>query len=177
MCFDSRSTASGPRSSATTSVLGPFVRQKSGSGYAVDLPGEPRNVLAALAGSSIDAMAAERADTGRLFPPAYPNDPDRELAYRELVGGDLVSGKVASLTVLRDTAHAATLTDDELDAWLQGLETLRLMIGPAPDDVTVDEALALGDENLARHAATMDFLTHLQFLIIDVLDPDDDVEQ
>ena len=149
-----------------------FTRTPSGDGYDVDLPHEPREVLALLAGSSVDAITSEQADMRRLLPPAYPDDPERERGYRELVGAELVSGKIAALTVLRDSAHSATITDAELESWMHGLETLRLMIGPAPDDVTVEDAFAMGDDGAARHAATMDFLTHIQFAIIDVLDPD-----
>jgi Domain of unknown function (DUF2017) len=149
----------------------PFVKA-TGGGYTVELPHEARQVLAMLAGSSIDAISSDTADMRRLIPPAYPDSPERELAYRELVGKDLIDGKVTALSVLRETAHATSLTDAEIEAWMHGLETLRLMIGPAPDDVTVEEALALGDDHGARHAATMDFLTHLQFTVIDALDPD-----
>ena len=74
----------------------------------------------------------------RLFPPAYPDDPEREAAYELLAGEELRSSRRAALEVMRTTATSEVLTESEVTAWLQSVNALRLVLGTRLD-VSEDE--------------------------------------
>lgn len=71
--------------------------------------------------------------TRRLFPPAYPDDAEREAAYELLAGEELRSSRRAALEIVQATATSETLTDDEVTAWMQSVNALRLVLGTRLD--------------------------------------------
>jgi hypothetical protein len=101
--------------------------------FRVRLPDEERDVLAALPGQLREALDAEEPTLYRLFPPAYADDDAANADYARLVGSSLLDGKLRALEQLERTAHAETLTEDDLGAWLGGLESLRLVLGTQLD--------------------------------------------
>ena len=107
-------------------------RQRDGS-FRVRLPAEERDVLAGLPAQLRDALDEGEPTLYRLFPPAYVDDADANEEYAQLVGRGLLDGKLRALAELERTAHAVTLTEDELGAWLGGLESLRLALGTQLD--------------------------------------------
>jgi hypothetical protein len=96
--------------------------------FRVRLPEEERDVLAALPGQLREALDAEEPTLYRLFPPAFVDDDAANADYARLVGDGLLDGKLRALDQLERTAHADTLTEDDLGAWLGGLESLRLAL-------------------------------------------------
>lgn len=107
-------------------------REREGS-FRVRLPAEEREVLAGLPAQLRDALDEGEPTLYRLFPPAYADDADANEEYAQLVGRGLLDGKLRALAELERTAHAETLTEDELGAWLGGLESLRLALGTQLD--------------------------------------------
>ena len=101
--------------------------------FRVRLPEEERDVLAALPGQLREALDAEEPTLYRLFPPAYVDDDAGNTEYAQLVGDGLLDGKLRALVHLERTAHAETLTEEDLGAWLGGLESLRLVLGTQLD--------------------------------------------
>ena len=101
--------------------------------FRVRLPEEERDVLAALPGQLREALDAEEPTLYRLFPPAYVDDDAGNTDYAQLVGDGLLDGKLRALVHLERTAHAETLTEEDLGAWLGGLESLRLVLGTQLD--------------------------------------------
>ena len=97
------------------------------------LPGDERDVLAALPAQLRDALDAEEPTLYRLFPPAFADDDAANAGYARLVGASLMDGKLRALDQLERTAHAETLTEDDLGAWLGALESLRLALGTQLD--------------------------------------------
>lgn len=65
----------------------------------------------------------------RLFPTAYPKDPDREDEWRLLMSVDLHDRRRAQLQTLAQTAGATSLSEEELLTWSQALNNLRLYLG------------------------------------------------
>ena len=107
-------------------------RRRDGT-YRVELPGDERNVLAALPGQLREALDAGEPTLYRLFPPAHEDDDAANEDYARLVGPGLVDGKLRALAELERTAHATRLDEAELRAWLGGLESLRLALGTQLD--------------------------------------------
>jgi hypothetical protein len=107
-------------------------RRRDGT-FRVRLPSDERDVLAALPGQLREALDAEEPTLYRLFPPAYADDDEANLDFVQLVGAGLLEGKLHALERLEQTAHSDTLTEDDLGAWLGGLESLRLALGTQLD--------------------------------------------
>ena len=126
-------------------------------------------MLAALPGQLRAALAADEPAVYRLFPPAYDDDPASNLEYHQLVGESLLDGKLAALGVLERTAHADQLGEDELDAWLGAIESLRLVLGTELDvrEETLG-AIAPTDPNAYR-LAVYQWLSWLQEEVVQAL--------
>jgi hypothetical protein len=106
-------------------------RQRDGS-YKVRLGAEERALLQGLPGQLDDAIDSDEPSLERLFPPAY-DDRDDERAYRLLTRESLLEGKRAALRALADTADAELLDEPQLSAWLDAVESLRLVVGTQLD--------------------------------------------
>ncbi len=91
-------------------------------GLLVELCRQSRALLEAEEPSSDPAVA-------RLFPPAYPDDPLRNLEFETNLGAAPRSGKLEALDIVERTANASTLTEDELLAWIGVVNDLRLVLG------------------------------------------------
>jgi hypothetical protein len=107
-------------------------RSRDGA-FTVHLPREERELLAELPAHAHALLDAGDASARRLFPPAHADDPEAEDEYRRLVGSSLVEGKLAALGELARTAESDSLTQAELESWLDALESLRLVIGTQLD--------------------------------------------
>jgi hypothetical protein len=83
----------------------------------------------------------------RLFPTAYPDDPERERAYEQLVRDELVDSRLAALETVRDTVDADEITREQAEQWMTALNSVRLTLGTQldvsedrdPDDVDPDD--------------------------------------
>jgi hypothetical protein len=107
----------------------------------------------------------------RLFPPAHA-DPESEQQYRELVRDQLVAGRAKALDVVRATLSEKILTAEEADAWLRGLNDLRLVLGTRLD-VTEDTdfEVELDADERGRELAVYTYLTWLQEQFVEALSP------
>ena len=106
---------------------------KRDGSFRLRLPTDERDVLAALPGQLREALDAGEPTLYRMFPPAHVDDDAANQRYARLVGASLLDGKLRALEHLEQTAHAETLTEDDLEAWLGGLESLRLALGTQLD--------------------------------------------
>jgi len=69
----------------------------------------------------------------RIFPPAYVDDAAANDEYRRLMREELLEGKLEALRVFEETAGADRLSEEQLEAWLGALESLRLFLGTQLD--------------------------------------------
>jgi Domain of unknown function (DUF2017) len=139
----------------------------------VRLPPNVRTIVAQLALQLVPAVESRDPMTRRLFPPAYASE-DRtaeEEGYRRLVDVALTNHHRSSLEVLASTADAEILDQEELEAWLSGLESLRLVLGTRLDVTEETKAPEPGDVRFDEHSL-YDLLGHVQSLVIDVLAAD-----
>jgi hypothetical protein len=111
-----------------------FVRQGDGT-YTVRLEDEERELLGDLPGHLASLVEAEPDDPWlqRLFPAAYPKDPEREAEWRLLMSVDLHDRRQEQLRTLAATAGATSVTEEELLGWAQAINDLRLYLGTRLD--------------------------------------------
>ncbi len=145
------------------------IRRTRDGRYSVTLPEEERDVLEALPTQLRDALDASEPTLYRLFPPAYVDDDAANDGYAELVGSGLLEGKLAALAELERTARATSLTEEEIGAWLGGIESLRLALGTQLD-VTEESYAALDVEDPeAPRLALYHWLSWLQEEVVQAL--------
>ena len=110
-----------------------FERGQEG-GVELQLSGDERALLARLVAELRSLLDGAPGDPSlrRLFPPAY-DEADDELAYRDLMGGELLDGRRAALDLVAQTVDRDRLSAEEADAWLRALNDLRLVLGTRLD--------------------------------------------
>jgi len=117
---------------------GPPVRRIGPGRLLLRLDPQERRILASLVAelrSELeDPESAEPAGAlARLYPPAFPDNPDAEAAYADLVHADLVETRSDRAAVVAATLDAVELDDAEAAAWLGTLNDLRLVLGSQLD--------------------------------------------
>ena len=108
----------------------------------------------------------------RLYPPAYLDDPIRNLEYERLAGDDLTSQRLASIGAMESTIDAERLTEEQLLSWLGVLNDLRLVLGTRleiTEDMTEDDFSP--DDPRTSSFALYAYLTWLVDAIVRALDP------
>ena len=123
----------------------PWITRDREGRYAVDLPDGVRHALLQLGDELGDLLATDHRSVRRLFPVAYPDDPDREAGYQALIRGELIERHQAGIDLIANTVDSPVLTDEQLTAWLTTVNALRLVLGTTlglddEDDLDIDEA-------------------------------------
>lgn len=128
---------------------GPFVALGPGR-YALILDVSEQRVLANLLADMVDTIDdADRPEMRRLFPTAYPNDPERDAEYQSLMRSELHSSHHAAAHQALGTLgvvdpdspgiddHSSDtpreLNESDLAAWTRTLNAARLMLGTKLD--------------------------------------------
>jgi Domain of unknown function (DUF2017) len=137
------------------------VKRVRGGRFALRITGAERDVLRSLPAQLRQLMTGQDSvanpDLRRLFPTAYPDDPEKAAEYDAMVRDDLVAERLAKIDVMERTIDSDRLSEDELLAWLSSINDLRLVLGTrldVPEDlselgVTPDDPRA---EGLALYA-------------------------
>jgi hypothetical protein len=138
----------------------PVSRRRDGT-YVLRLDDAITGLLTALVDQLDPLLDDPTADRGlrRLFPPAHTDDVLAEAAWEIEQGGRLRDARRAALEVVR-TAGGDPLTEDQLVAWVQGVNALRLVLAERLDvdgdeEVEIDSlerALALAEDPTADPA-------------------------
>ncbi len=102
--------------------------------FELRLDREERRIL----GSVVAGLRAEMDDPratapdgplARLFPPAFPDDPEADAEWADLVHADLAEGRRERLEVVERTIDAQALDEAQAGAWLGVLNDARLVLG------------------------------------------------
>jgi hypothetical protein len=151
------------------------VRARRQGRYELRLNREERDVLRSLPGQLREILATDDPSVGRLFPPGYSDDPERNEEYRQLVHDDLLAGHLESLRVMESTVDARRLTREQLEAWLGALNDLRLVLGTKLDvtEETYERPVPEGDPDAAGLALYL-YLGWLEEQVVDALASDVD---
>jgi hypothetical protein len=145
-----------------------------GGGVELRLSREERSLLAGVVAELRALLEGAPGDPSlrRLFPPAYDEAED-ESAYRDLMGGELLEGRLAALELVAQTLERERLSADEADAWLRALNDLRLVLGTRLDvreDTFADELRR--DDPRAPALAVYGYLSWMQEQLISALSTD-----
>jgi hypothetical protein len=143
-------------------------RERDGS-YRLRLSGDERELLESLP-AQLDELLDEPAnpDLRRLFPAAYEDEQSQD-EYSLLVGDELMDGRRRALATIASTAGGDRLTPEQADAWLTGLNALRLVLGTRID-VTEDEPPRIDPRDPQAHeTAIYVYLSWLQEQLVEAM--------
>lgn len=149
------------------------VRRRGDGRFDLVLEPRLREVIGDLLGELDELVAAGPDDDGlrRLSPPAYLDDPDKDAEYQLLAGDELRTSRQAAIAAVRSSLAADQLGEDELWAWLQSLNALRLVVGTrlGIDDDEAPEPDIGPDHPAAGLWSIYHFATWLQHEVIRAL--------
>ncbi len=148
--------------------MGRRVRRTRGGDYQLRLPASERDVLRSIPEQLRELLASGDPSLVRLFPPAYPDDPEQNAEFERLVSDDLMEQKLRSAATMRDTIDAGRLSEDQVLAWLAAINDLRLVLGVRLE-ITDETALADFPE-ADRRAPMFALYAYLTALEDDVVD-------
>ena len=142
-----------------------------GGGVELRLSRDERSLLAGLVAELRALLDGAPGDPSlrRLFPPAYDEEDD-ERGYRELMGDELLDGRLAALELVAETLDRDRLTAEEADTWLRALNDLRLVLGTRLDVQEDTFAAELrSDDPRAPALAVYAYLSWIQEQLIEAL--------
>ena len=120
----------------------PRVVTRSGGRYVLHLGRDERGLVARLLDELRVLLTEPAADTSvaRLFPVVHPDHPEREAEYQRLMRDELITSRLAGLdavqAVLGRSGRKVTLEESEMTAFVQAINSVRLVLGTVLD---VDE--------------------------------------
>lgn len=155
----------------------PRVRRLGANRYRISLPDDERAVLSALLPQMRELLLSDDPSLTRLFPTAYPDDPERDAGYHALVRDELIEHRFASLDVVEETLDAAGRSADvdaeTLAAWMRSLNDLRLVLGTRLDVGEDDDGTDLSPTDPDAAAWSLyHYLGMLVSFIVDALATD-----
>ena len=150
------------------------IKRTRGGAIRLRLPPEERELLRTLPAQlrSLLDEAPDDPSLERLFPPAY-DDAESQAEYRRLMRDELLDGRRRALAVVEETIDLDRLTGEQAQAWLTGLNDLRLVLGTRLG-VRDDELLERLDPADPRAPALglYAYLSWLQEQLVEALEPD-----
>jgi Domain of unknown function (DUF2017) len=122
--------------------------KRSDGGIRINLPTEEREFLRGLM-EQLSALISDTASGGelddrvrRLFPTAYPDDPERDAEYHKYMREELIASHRASIERVSESLNADELTELQAISWTQSLNSVRLVLGTMLD---ISEETELSD--------------------------------
>ena len=101
-----------------------------GQAIFVELPSGEREILEQVLSDLRDLLITGKDNTlRRLKPPAHLDNAEAETSYRELVDDDLLRSRLEAIELVESTLSGTELDAFGIDAWMQSLNSLRLVLG------------------------------------------------
>jgi hypothetical protein len=148
--------------------------KRTGKGrYQIRLRASEQVLMADLVSMLREQLLASTDDPSvrRLFPPAYPDDPERDAGYQVLTRDELLEHKLAALDTVEATLDGGELDEAAMTAWMTTLNSLRLVLGTRLDageePPQLDE-----DDPLAPAYAVYEVLGWVLSQVVDALSAD-----
>jgi len=141
--------------------------------YRVALPEPEQDLLRTLVPQLRDLLTTDDPSLTRLFPTAYPDDPERDAGYHALVRDELLERRFAALDALEGTIAGGEVDEATLAAWMRALNDLRLVLGTRLDVSEDDDPADLDpDDPTAPAWAIYHYLGALQGMVVEALTHD-----
>jgi hypothetical protein len=149
------------------------VKRVGAGRYRITIPEPEQDLLRTLVPQLRDLLTTDDPSLNRLFPTAYPDDPERDAGYQAMTRDELLEKRFHSLDVLERTVEGGEVDEDTLASWMRALNDLRLVLGTRLDVSEDDDPADLepGDP-MAPAWSIYHYLGGLQGLIIDALAQD-----
>jgi hypothetical protein len=135
----------------------PWIHPLDEQRYVIDLPVGIRLALVQLSDELDGLLDSDDGVVQRVFPVAYPDDPEREAGYQALIRGELIDRHRSGIALIQDTAGYGLLAHDQLELWMTTINAMRLVLGTAlglddddeddPDAPPADESEDLDDDD------------------------------
>jgi hypothetical protein len=125
--------------------------------FAISLPRPERLLLRSLLPELRALIEGRDPTTKRLFPVAYPDDPDKEREYQGMMSGELVDSRLAAIETVKSTLSHKDIDSAELERWMEAINSLRLVLGTRLD-VTEELPILEPDDPDAAAYAVYDYL-------------------
>ena len=146
-----------------------WIERNRGGEVVVDIDANIREALRTLLDELRELLiAGDHPGLKRLYPTAYPQHDDLEEGYRSLVHDSLLAQRLDSIEAMENSLEAKTLTDEQLEAWMHGVNSVRLVLGTILDVGEGDE-LPDADAPDAQQRVLYYILGYLLEQIVDVL--------
>ena len=151
------------------------VRREPSGRFRLRLRPNETSLMVALVEQLREQLSAstDRPTLRRLFPPAYPDDAEKDAGYQVLTRDELAERKLSALAVVESglsqqgSATDTQLDEDQLSQWMLALNSIRLVLGTRLD-VDEDTELDPDDPNAALYAV-YEFLGWLLSQVVDAL--------
>jgi hypothetical protein len=150
------------------------IRRSRGGTFVLRIPAAELEILRTLP-PQLRALleegdALEDPALRRLYPSAYPDDPDATAEFDGFVRDDLTAQRMAAIDTMANTIDSGRLNEDELGAWLGSINDLRLVLGVrlGVTEESDPEEFADGAER-ASSFALYTYLSYLEEEIVEAL--------
>ena len=150
----------------------PVVRRQPNGSFRIALSAEHRDAIDGLLGELEDLLEAAPDDPSlsRLHPPAYLDDPERDLGYQILAGDELRSNRRITIDAVRSSLAKPELSEADLWEWLPALNALRLVVGTRLGIRDEDEDRDVAPDHPDRPLwEAYDFATSVQWYVVKAL--------
>jgi hypothetical protein len=138
--------------------------------YELKLDDRERELIRQILGDLRALLTLESDDprVRRLYPAAYADDAEKEDEYRRLTHEELRSSRLANVDAVEASIEAEVLSVEQLTAWMQAINSLRLVLGTLLDITDDDQELTFDpDDPEARTQALYGYLGGLLDEIVD----------
>lgn len=135
-------------------------------GFAVEMAPQARAWVVDLATQLEELLEGDAEDVKRLFPTAYPDDPERDAGYQILARQQLIDRRREAIALMEETVDRDLLTEDELAAWMGIINDLRLVLGTRLDVSEEDDEIDEDDPG----AAALVLYHQLGYLLNEIVD-------
>ena len=141
------------------------------NGYEINLLAEERQLLIHLLPQLRELVAAPDDERSRrLFPTAYPDDPERDAEFQRFTRSELATSRLAALDRFMETAQARTVDEESLIGWMQSINSVRLVLGTLLDvGEDVDPSEVAADDPAYSEFALYGYLSGLLHEIVEAL--------
>lgn len=124
------------------------------------------DTIVILAGQLSDGLGENSPNFKRLFPTAYPDDPEKDAGYQILARDQLVDARREAVEIMRRSVNSELLTFQEISAWMGICNDLRLVLGTRLE-ISEDDTETLPKDH--PEAPTMELYRILGYVVSDIV--------